>query len=157
MAYQNISAQLTAANIQAVKTAIAAIEAELPFLVTLTPAERKSLFKTGNSLTFVQNSLQAAKNNPTVVPGSFNVTEFESDVTLFGVLTELGTLVAQLATKLDDTRMAVGSEAMNEAAQVYGYVKSAAKTIPGLKPVADQLAERFQRASTAKTTPAVAK
>ena len=53
--------------------------------------------------------------------------------------------------------MAVGSEAMNEASQVYNYVKTAAKTTPGLKPVADQLGERFQKASAAKPAPAAAK
>jgi hypothetical protein len=41
---------------------------------------------------------------------------------------------------VDDKRLAVGSEAMGEARQVYDYVKSAVKATPGLKPVADQLA-----------------
>ena len=49
MPYQNISATLSAADIQAVKDAISAIEAKPPFRVTLTNDERKSLFKTGSS------------------------------------------------------------------------------------------------------------
>ena len=151
MPYQNISAQVSAADIQAVKDAVAAIQQKLPFLVSLTADERKSIFKTGpNSLSFVQNSLQAAKNNPTILPGSFAVAGFEQDVNLLAVLTDLSTLVAQLASQIDDTRLAVGGEAMNEATQVYNYVKAAAKTTPGLKPVADQLGERFQKASTPK-------
>ena len=63
MPYQNISAQVSAADVTAVKNAVATIRAKLPFLVSLTADERKSLFKAGNSLSFVQNSLQAAKNN----------------------------------------------------------------------------------------------
>nr|VFJ74329.1 MAG: hypothetical protein BECKFW1821C_GA0114237_10619 [Candidatus Kentron sp. FW] len=39
---------------------------------------------------------------------------------------------------------------MREATQVYDYVKTAAKTTPGLKPVADQLAERFRKAGIRK-------
>lgn len=39
---------------------------------------------------------------------------------------------------------------MQEATQVYQYVKAAAKTTPGLKPVADQLGERFQKAGKQK-------
>jgi hypothetical protein len=154
MSYQNLSAVVSDADKQAVKDAIITIQQKLPFLVNLTPAERKSLFKTGpNSLSFVQNALQAAQNNPTILPGAFDVTEFGSDVTLFAVLTELGTMVDQLASEIDDTRLAVGSEAMNEASQVYNYVKTAAKTTPGLKPVADQLGERFQKTKNQNTPP----
>jgi hypothetical protein len=91
------------------------------------------------------------------LPGSFNATEFASDVDLFAVLTDLNTGVAQLASELDDTRLAVGSEAMNQARQVYDYVKAAVKNTPGLKPVADQLAARFQRATAVKPAPAASK
>jgi hypothetical protein len=42
---------------------------------------------------------------------------------------------------------------MQEAVQVYNYVKTAAKTTPGLKPLADQLGQRFQRASSAQPSP----
>ena len=38
---------------------------------------------------------------------------------------------------------------MSEAANVYNYVKAAAKKTPGLKPVANQLDQRFQKASAA--------
>jgi hypothetical protein len=65
------------------------------------------------------------------------------------VLTDINTIVAQLASEIDDTRMAVGGEVITEATQVYNYVKAAVKTSPGLKPVADQLGQRFQKASAA--------
>jgi len=49
MPYQNIDATLSAADLQAVKDALATIVQKLPFLVTLTNEERKGLFKTGAS------------------------------------------------------------------------------------------------------------
>ena len=154
MSYQNISATVSDANLQAIKDAIALIQTKLPFLLSLTPDERKAIYKTGpNSLSFVQNALQAAQNNPDIFPKSFDVEEFSSDVALLAVLTEINTLVAQLASEIDDTRLAVGGEAMQEATQVYNYVKAAIKTSPGLKPVADQLGQRFQKASTATPPP----
>jgi hypothetical protein len=157
MSYQNISATVAEADVQAVKAALATIRQKLPFLVSLTSDERKSIFKTGpNSLSFVQNAAQAAQNNPDIFPKSFNVAEFVSDVALFAVLTDLGTAVGQLVSEIDDTRMAVGGEAMKEATQAYNYVKTAAATTPGLKPVADQLGQRFQKAS-APAAPAPAK
>ena len=156
MPYQNISATVTDADVQAIKDAVATIQQKLPFLVSLTPDERKSIFKTGqNSLSFVQNAQQAAQNNPDILPKSFDAAEFASDVTLFAVLTDITTTVAQLASEIDDTRLAVGGEAMKEATQVYNYVKTAATMTPGLKPVADQLGQRFQKASAA-TAPAPA-
>jgi hypothetical protein len=126
--------------------------------ISLTDAERKSLPKAGpNSLSFVEHAQTAADNNPTILPGSFNAANFDSHVDLFSVLTDINTSIAQLASSVDDTRMAVGSEAMNEARQVYDYVKSAAKNTPGLKPVADQLGKRFQHTSAAKPASAPAK
>ena len=150
MPYQNISAVVNGSDAADIKAAVANIRQRLPFLVSLTPDERKALPKAGpNSLSFVQNSLTAAQNNPNILPGSFNTGEFNSDVNLFAVLTDLNTSIAQLASQVDDTRMAVGSEAMSGARQVYDYVKAAVKTTPGLKPVADQLGERFQKTSAA--------
>ncbi|HEY5346111.1 MAG TPA: hypothetical protein VIK62_07185 [Verrucomicrobiae bacterium] len=154
MPYQNISATVAAADLQAIKDAVAVIQQKLPFLVNLTPDERKSIFRTGpNSLSFVQNALQAAQNNPDILPKSFDTDEFALDVALFAVLTDINTAVAQLVSEIDDTRLAVGGEAMKEASQVYNYVKTAATMTPGLKPVADQLGQRFQKASA---TPAPA-
>jgi hypothetical protein len=157
MPYQPITATIAPADITAIKAAIATIQQKLPFLITLSDAERKSLPKAGaNSLSFVEHAQTAAGNNPTILPGSFNAANFDSHVDLFAVLTDINTSIAQLASSVDDTRMAVGSEAMNEARQVYEYVKSAAKITPGLKPVADQLGERFQHTTAAKpaATPA---
>ena len=157
MPYQPITATVAPADVTAIKAAIATIQGKLPFLISLTEAERKSLPKTGaNSLSFVEHAQTAADNNPTILPGSFNAANFDSHVDLFATLTDINTSIAQLASSVDDTRMAVGSEAMNEARSVYEYVKSAAKNTPGLKPVADQLGERFQHTSVAKpaSTPA---
>lgn len=154
MPYQNINTSVPTADVQAVKDAFTLILSKLPFLVSLTTSERQTLFKTGpDSLFFIQNALIAAQNNPTVLPASFNTAEFKNDVDLFAVLTELATLAASVASQLDDTRIAVGSEAMQQATQVYNYVKSAAKMTPGLRPVAEQLGERFRRTKRPDTTP----
>lgn len=151
MPYQNINTTLSAADAQAVKDAFAVVLNKLPFLVNLTNSERKSIAKTGpDSFSFVQNALTAAQTNPAILPASFITTEFKNDVDLFAILTELGTLAASVASQIDDTRLAVGGEAMQQAKQVYSYVKTAAKTTPGLKPIAEQLGERFQRSGKSK-------
>src|SRR5436305_1228085 len=111
MPYQNINATVPVADAQAVKDAFALIVNKLLFLVTLTPAERQSTFKTGpDSLSFIQNALTAAQANPTILPASFSTAEFKNDVDLFAVLTEFATLAASIASQIDDTRLAVGGE-----------------------------------------------
>lgn len=62
------------------------------------------------------------------------------------MLTNVNTAMAQVASKIDDTRMAVGVEAAGEASDVYNYVKAAAKKTPGLKPLADQLGQLYEKA-----------
>ena len=98
----------------------------------------------------MQNALAAAQGNPDIFPASFNRDGFKKDVELFALLTELVTLAEQVLSQLDDTRLAVGGEAMRGAIQTYNYAKEAAKSTPGLKPVAEQLGVRFQKASKKK-------
>nr|VFJ53220.1 MAG: hypothetical protein BECKDK2373B_GA0170837_104126 [Candidatus Kentron sp. DK] len=151
MPYQNIDATLSPKDIEAIKAHIDAIVKKLPFLINLTTKERGSLVKAGpDSVSFIQNALSAAQDHPGILPGNFSTDEFKRDVDLFTALTDVDAVIASLASEVDDTRLAVGSEAMQEAIQVYTYVKAAAKTTPGLKPVAKQLGERFRKAKAKK-------
>ena len=134
MPYGNINAQLAPADVQAIKDAFAAALAKLPFAVNLTPDERKALTKTG--------------------PDSVSY-GYTNDVNLFTVLTELTTLAQSVASTIDDTRMAVGSEAMQTANAIYGYAKTAQKNTPGLKPIVDKLGARYAKLTgPRKQTPA---
>ncbi|MBH8573179.1 hypothetical protein I8752_09145 [Nostocaceae cyanobacterium CENA369] len=145
MAYQNITGTLSAADIQEIKAALQTVQQKMPFLVTLSTEERRKLVKMGDkSLAFVNNSVTAAQSNREILPASFNVEELVRDYQLASTLTELLTLIKQLNEQVDDTLLAVGSEAMTGSLTVYDYVKTAAKKTPGLKTLADQLGERFK-------------
>ncbi len=145
MAYQNITATLSEADIQEIKVALQTIEQKLPFLITLSVEERRKLFKMGDkSLAFVKNSLTAAQSNRDILPASFDLDEFVRDYQLAATLTELLIGLRQLSEQVDDTLMAVSSEAMTSSLTVYDYVKTAAKKTPGLKSLAEQLGERFK-------------
>lgn len=151
MAYQNISAQLSEQDLTEIHTAIATIEQRLPFLVNLTAKERRHLFKMGDkSLAFVSNSVATAQQNANILPPSFDLVEFSQDFDLTQHLNEILMELKQLTEQVDDTLMAVGSEAMQSSLAVYDYVKTAAKHQPGLKTAADQLGERFAVIGRAK-------
>lgn len=151
MPYTKINAQVAPADVQAIKAAFALVQQKLPFLLTLTDAERKALRKVGpERLSFVANAAQVAANNPAIFPPSFDAAGFQVAVGLFTVLTDLNTVAAQLASQLDDTHMDVGVQALDSASDVYAYVQAAAKKTPGLKPVADQLGQLYQKAAATR-------
>ncbi len=149
MPYQNITASLSEADVQEIKAALQTIEQKLPFLINLTTEERRRLYKMGaKSLTFVNNSLTAAQSNRDILPATFDLEEFARDYQLSAALTDIFFGLQQLSEKVDDTLMAVSSEAMSSSLTVYDYVKTAAKKTPGLKTLADQLGDRFKAIRT---------
>lgn len=152
MAYQNIAAKLSPQDIQEIKAALQTVQKKLPFLITLSTEERRKLVKMGDkSLAFVNNSVTAAQSNREILPATFDVEELVRDYQLATALTELLISMQQLTEQVDDTLMAVGSEAMTSSLTVYDYVKTASKRTPGLKTVAEQLGERFKAISKGKS------
>lgn len=127
MPYENISATVSDQAMTEIKSAIAAIQDNLPFLINLTPDERRKRFKMGDkSLAFVRNSVTATQNNPSIVPGNFDIAEFNRDYQLTVALSEVLGLLEQLTKTVGDTLLAVGSESMAGSLLVYDYVKTAA-------------------------------
>ena len=145
MSYNNISAELSPEVLAKIDEAIATIKDNLPFLIHLTSAERRQLFKMGDkSLGFVGNSIVAARQNQEILPSSFDLPELNRDFELAKALNEVRTNLKKITEEVDDTLLAVGSEAMRSSLNIYDYVKAAAKHQPGLKSVAEQLGERFK-------------
>ncbi len=138
MSDRNITGTLSPEDIQEIKAALQIIEQKMPFLIALTAQERRKLFKMGDkSLAFVTNSVNAAQSNREILPPSFDIEQFIQDYhQLATTLSELLISIRQLTEQIDDTLLAVGSEAMLGSLTVYDYVKTAAKKTPGLKTVA---------------------
>ena len=158
MSYHNISAQISESVLGEIKTCLNDARSRMPFLVTLSGSERRKLFKLGQkSLAFVEDSLVAAKNHPEILPASFDLVEYEKDVRLAIALHEVLMELEKFAAEVDDTEMAVGSEALDESREVYGYVKAASRRVPGLKSLAAQLGTRFVRSSRDQAAAAPAK
>ena len=139
-----ISAALAQADRDAVLDAVATIKAKLPFLVDLNAEERKALPKMGDkSRAFVSKALEVATQNPDFLPRSFDLEELRKDVQLFEALYPLLLSMTQLQELLDDTCLAVGSEAYAAALQVYNYAK--AGNVGGMDAVVGEMGQRFAR------------
>ena len=148
------NAQLSNDDITAIKAAFATILAKVPFMQPLTVKDRRRTFKAGpKSLAFVQYGLQAAQGNPAMLPATFDAAAYAGHVALFSTLTDLAGQAKQLASELDNTRLAAGGIAMTDGRDVYQYAKDALKKMPGLQPVVDQLGERFQHATAEANNP----
>lgn len=143
----SISAQMSQADRDAVMAAIATIKAKLPFLVDLSTEERKALPKMGDkSRAFVLKAMEVATQNPDFLPRSFDLSEMQKDVQLYESLYPILMALTQLQDWVDDTCLAVGSEAYAAALQVYTYAKASGQGT-GLEAAVEELGLRFARKS----------
>src|SRR5437764_76800 len=107
-----VSAVLSETDQQAVMAAINTIRQKLPFLIDLSAEDRRSLPKMGErSRGFVSQALEVAAQNEDILPRSFEVAEMRKDVELAAALLPIITALSQLVELIEDTSMAVGSEA----------------------------------------------
>lgn len=107
-----ISATLAQTDRDAVLQAIATIKEKLSFLVDLSADDRQTLPKMGDkSRAFVSKALEVAAQNPEFLPRSFDLEEMRKDVQLFEALYPVLLSLTQLQELVDDTSLAVGSEA----------------------------------------------
>lgn len=154
MPYQNISIELKNDEIKEISHLIEQLFQRMPFLINLTPEERINLPKMADkSVAFVEKALEFAENNPQLVPPYVNVDELRKDFQLSENLRPLLNQARQLVEKLDDTVLAVGSEAYVAALAFYNSAKYAAKSnVPGSDTVIEELSKRFAGQGRVKPT-----
>ena len=143
----SISAELSQADQQAILAAVNIIRQKLPFLVDLTPEERRALPTMGDKRRgFVAQALAIAEQNEGILPRSFDVAEMRKGVALLESLRPILTALAQLCELVEDTYMAVGSEAYTSALLVYQFARSAGKGA-ALDSALETLSQPFARKS----------
>lgn len=153
MAQDNlISAEISAATLAEIRTAIETIRTKLPFLVNLTMEERQAYAKMGDkTVAFVSKALSYAKENPTLCPPYLNVAEFEKDMQLVEQLDAVLRPLRAVVEGVDDSTMLAGSEAYAAALIFYNSVKMAAKmNVPGTDSIYEDLSARFPGRGTKK-------
>ena len=130
---------------QGVMTAIDTIRQKVPFLLNLTPGERKGLAKLGDkSRAFVLKAVDVATQNPDALPGSHSVQDVQKIADVFRSMTAIRLALQQLYKQIDDTTTKVGSEAYAVARTIYAGTKSPVAG-PHLATAANNLGRRFGR------------
>ena len=153
MSDNRVDAVLTAADAQAVLAAIQTIRTKLPFLIDLSPDEKRSLPALGDaSRGFVAKAIEGAKQTPDFLPRSFDVATAQRDLELFDTLLPISLALSQLSELLGDTVHAAGGEAYLDARAIYQFAKNAPPSF-GLDQFVKDLATRFARRTTPATPP----
>lgn len=98
------------------------------------------------SRAFVSKALEVATQNQDFLSRSFDLDEMRQDVELFEAMYPLLLALTQLHELVDDTVVAVGSEAYAASLQVYNYARASGKGA-GLDAVVDEMGRRFARKS----------
>ncbi|MGC1375776.1 MAG: hypothetical protein WA821_06125 [Anaerolineales bacterium] len=155
MSTHRISASLSPDDQEAILAAIATIKQRMPFLIDLTLKERRALPKLGDkSYAFVSKAVEMAAQNPGFLPRAFDVDEARRDMQLFEAMQPIALALMQLYELVDDTRLAVGSEAYMAALTIYNYARTGGQD-QALDTLAAELGHRFaHKAPAAAPAPA---
>jgi len=139
-------AVISDADMADIQSQIADITQRLPFLVGLTPQERKRLNTIRHQKKlFVEQIVRSFEENQAILPGYLDAEAIRRDYELFEQLTELELIVGQLQEKLVHTRMLAGSEAYEGSLVFYHSLKRAAKSgLPGVQTVLEELKPFFE-------------
>jgi hypothetical protein len=150
------NADIPAQTIQQVQQHLDAIKAALaPYLLSLTPDERRTMLRMGDkTVAFVTKTTEQATNNPSFVPEFVSLPDLKQDAAGIAALAPLRQQFEQLALDTDSTVMVAGSEAYGAALTVYGNIKFLAKNKqPGAQAAFDELRVRFPGSSNAGRKP----
>ncbi|MDB5272230.1 MAG: hypothetical protein JWO58_597 [Chitinophagaceae bacterium] len=159
MSYQNLSVALSDDQKNTFINQIIALKSMMPFLIHLSPEERKSLRKVAEKRQgYVHDVVVAVKANSTAIPQAIDTVEFFKDAQLFLDLSEIMAQIVPLYEALSDTFMAAGNEAITVSDQCYGFLKQAARGNSHLTNTVQELSKHFAKKSKpAAETPVTAK
>jgi hypothetical protein len=140
-----ISAQLSDADKATILQKIADIRALLPFRISLTPDERQTLPKLGDSgLGFDEKCKAYMAGNPKLVPGFVEVDEVNKDRDLRAPVADIDREIGTLAQEVSDTLLVIGHEIYMADLAFYQNVRQGAKRgVAGAQAIFDDLKTRF--------------
>lgn len=127
------------------KASLADIRAKMPFIMEMASKTKRALPKMGDkSRAFVHKAMEVATQHSDYLPRSFDLEEMRRDVALFEDVYPIAMELSQLQAEMDDTLVAVGSDAYSAALQVYRHVKAHGEG-SGLDALVDDMGQRFGR------------
>ena len=151
-----ISATVSAAALASIQADIADIRAKLPFLISLTPAERRTIAKLGDGrIALDEDCSQLMEQNPQFIPSYIELAEVDKDRALRSVLDSIRLSLEALHNDVESTEIVVGSELYNAYLAYYANAREAAKrAVASAQSVVNNLSKYFARPGRPATPPA---
>lgn len=145
MIENKISASIDQVTLEKILQHLDDAYALIPALTSLSVQQRKESFKMGDgSVAFANDSYKEAESNSALKPHFVELGEMQKDLSYDAALKKIELKVDMLAERISDTRMVVGSEAMNAALAIYNFIKQCTvQNIPGSKTAYENLKKRF--------------
>lgn len=144
-----ISATLSATDATEIQQNLMAAKAKLNFLLSLQTEDVSTLFKVGNAyLPFIDLAYQTMMAHPEILSGIFDKDEFARDYNLLNTLRPIFNQINELAESIQKTFIAVGSDTLIAALEVYSAVKQNKDKVPGLAATADEMGVFFKKSKT---------
>lgn len=130
-----------------IDNALAALETELQGLISLTPDQRKSLYRMGpKSEAFCRQTLTVLGENPQVIPPSLDLADAQADLAVLDQLRPRLARLQRLSERWEDSQDALGSDVMSFALEGYALLKVSGRN-QGLEGLRKALSTRFARPS----------
>ncbi|HEY1181086.1 MAG TPA: hypothetical protein VGE56_02185 [Rhodocyclaceae bacterium] len=145
-----ISAVLSPEDVEAILAALALIRGKLPFLLTLSPDERRAMPKMADkSIGFDEKCRTYMVTHPEFIPGFIDIAEVNKDRELRRQLQRFIPDLFTLADNVDDTLRVTCSENWQADLAYYNSVREASRRGRiGATPIYDDLQKRFPGAPT---------
>ena len=154
MSQDLVSLQFAPADLDAVDSALAVLEAKLEALVTLTAAERRKAIKMGDkSEVFCRRTELVLRQNPGIVPSNFDLAGLQEDLTALDALRPRLQRLRALTDRADDTELALGSDILSASLDGYALAKVGGKGT-ALDTLKEAMQTRLSRKPRKPGTPA---
>ena len=128
MSQNLVSITFTPADLDIIDGALAVLEAKLDALVTLSADERRKAVKMGDkSEVFCRQTELVLRQNPGIVPGNFDLAEYQQDIAALDALRPRLQRLRTLTNRADDTELALGSDIMSASYDGYALAKVGGK------------------------------
>ena len=119
-----VSLEFSAAQLEAVDAALAALEKNLAELVTLTAEQRRKALKMGDgSEVFCRQTELVLRQNAGMVPADFELAEFQQDIATLDALRPRLQRLRALTDRADDTELALGRDILSASLDGYALTK----------------------------------
>jgi hypothetical protein len=153
-----VSAALSAQDMTDIMAAFATIKAKLPFLINLSPAEKRRMPNISTERGGMVDTFTSEMGlHPELIPAFIDMPELQQDTALITQLETIRSCANELCEGINDTHQAVGSDMYLAYLSFYNNVKQAAKrAVVGADAIYQNLRRFFQRGGGASPTPPTA-